>query len=484
MQIYVRNILKKVLPFFFVLFMSANSCQPDTEVDRSICSNGLELISNFQRIKNDGILRVITNYNSIDYFAYRGTPMGYQIELLESLSDYLGVKLEVIVENDLEKSFESLINHENDLIAASLTVTKERSNYVSFTKPYTNTRQVLIQKRPQNWQKMKRDQLEGQLLRNQLDLAGKTVHVQKNSAFYDRLMNLSEEIGNVINIVEIEDVSSEEIISLVANGEIEYAVCDENVAKVNTSYYPEIDANTAISFPQNLAWAVRKDSPQLLSEINNWMDGFTKTRRYALIYNKYFKNTRSAYIKNSQYCSINGGSVSVYDNLIKMYSKEIGWDWRLLASLIYQESRFNPQAESWAGAYGLMQLMPPTAERFGAVDPASPRQNIRAGVKFIKWLEKYYANRIENPDERLKFILAAYNVGPGHVIDACRLAKKNGKNPNVWKDNVDFYLLQKSKPKYYTDPVVKHGYCRGEEPYKYVTEILERYEHYKNVIDN
>lgn len=100
----------------------------------------------------------------------------------------------------------------------------------------------------------------------------------------------------------------------------------------------------------------------------------------------------------------------------------------------------------------------------------------------MKWLDERMALRVEDNDERLKFVLAAYNVGIGHVLDAMKLAEKNGKDPRVWTDNVDYYILNKSNPKYYNDPVVEFGYCRGEEPYQYVKEILERYEHYKNVM--
>lgn len=180
--------------------------------------------------------------------------------------------------------------------------------------------------------------------------------------------------------------------------------------------------------------------------------------------------------------SIKGGQVSVYDDLIREESELYDMDWRLIASIIYQESRFIPDAESWAGALGLMQLMPQTAERFGVQSITSPKENIRGGMQLLKWLDERMALRVEDNDERLKFVLAAYNVGIGHVLDAMKLAEKNGKDPRVWTDNVDYYILNKSNPKYYNDPVVEFGYCRGEEPYQYVKEILERYEHYKNVM--
>ena len=154
-----------------------------------------------------------------------------------------------------------------------------------------------------------------------------------------------------------------------------------------------------------------------------------------------------------------------------------------MASLIYQESRFKPKAKSWAGAYGLMQLMPTTARRFGVSKKSPPEKHIKAGVDFIKWLDKRFEKRgMTDEEEKIKFILASYNVGLGHILDARRLAIKDGKDPDIWENNVDEYILKKSNPKYYKDPVVKYGYCRGSETYNYVYQILDRYEHYKNII--
>jgi len=126
--------------------------------------------------------------------------------------------------------------------------------------------------------------------------------------------------------------------------------------------------------------------------------------------------------------------------------------------------------------------MPATAERFGVSDLSSSTENIRGGTKFISWLDRQLSSSVPDSLERVKFILASYNVGLGHVLDAIRLAKKNGKDSTIWDDNVGYYLLHKSNPKYYRDPVVRYGYCRGSEPFKYVSEVMGRYEEYRKVI--
>lgn len=462
----------KFIVFSFLFVLSFLSCAPRKEKVEEIT---------VPTYVERGKLIAITDYNSTSYFIYRGEPMGYQYELLNLFAEHLGVRLEILVSNDLRENFEALLSGECDVLALNLTVTKERGRLVDFTKPFIQTRQVLVQKKPANWQMLSGRELEATLIRNQLDMAGKTIHVQKNSAYAARLHNLSEEIGDTINIVEV-PYESEQLITMVAEGEIEYTVSDENIARVNQTYYPDIDIQTAVSFPQNLAWAVQRGDTQLKEEINSWLEKFSGTIESQLLYAKYFRNPRSARFIKSDYFALTSGRISPYDDLIKKYSGEIGWDWRLLASLIYQESRFYPEAESWAGASGLMQLMPSTAERFGVNVISDPEQNIAAGVKFIKWLDDILSDRLVDDNERLKFILASYNVGLGHVLDARALARKNDKDPDIWTGSVDYYLLNKSDPKYYLDPVVRHGYCRGEEPYKYVTEILERFDHYKNIV--
>jgi membrane-bound lytic murein transglycosylase F len=185
----------------------------------------------------------------------------------------------------------------------------------------------------------------------------------------------------------------------------------------------------------------------------------------------------------SDYFSLASGKISAYDQAIKKYSDQIGWDWRLLAAMIYQESRFDPNAQSWAGAFGLMQLMPNTAKRFGVERNSPPDQHIRAGAEFIQWLNDRFKDKIPDEQERIKFILASYNIGYGHIFDAMNLAEKYGKDPKIWDKNVDEFLMMKSNPKYYMDPVVKYGYCRGIETYNFVSEVLERFTDYKNIIN-
>lgn len=467
-----------ILILIIILLVSCDVKNLDSK--RLVHTN--DTLSVWNKIKQKGKLIAVTEYTSTDYFVYKGQPMGYQYELLQKLSEFLGLELEVVLSNDLDDSFIMLQDGEYDLMAINLTVTKERHQKVNFTNPIGQTRQILIQRKPDNWKKMRFKEYDSKMLRSRLELAKKEVYVKSNTVYGDRLRSLSDEIGDTIFVTEMENYSVEEIIGLVASGDIDYTVCDEHIAKVNATYYPNIDITTNISFAQNIAWAVQKDADSLTYFLNLFIDNNIGKRWYANLYNKYYRNSRSAKYFKSDYLSLNASKISTFDDVIKDYSKDIGWDWRLLASVIYQESRFNPEVRSWAGAHGLMQLMPRTAERFGVSDLSSSTESIRGGTKFIAWLDKQLNKAVPDSLERVKFILASYNVGLGHVLDAIRLAKKNGKDTTIWKDNVDYYLLHKSNPKYYRDPVVKYGYCRGSEPFSYVSEVMERYDEYKKVI--
>ena len=435
------------------------------------------------QIRERGFLQAIVDNNSISYFIYRGQPMGYEYELLQSLTRHLKIKLKIKVISGIEQSIDLLNKGEGDLIAFPLTITQERTQYLSFTETQFNTCQVLVQKKPTNWRRMPQARLERSMVRNAVDLIGKEVHVMNESSFKDRLQNLSQEIGGEIIIHEDSATAeTESLIQKVAMGEIQYTVTDQTIGMVNAIYYPNLDISTVLSLPQQIAWAVRKNSPALLNAVNEWQEELKRNGRFRMLYNKYFNNPRSSQRRiTSDYSSLGGNKLSPYDDEIKSEAKTLGWDWRLLASVVYQESNFQPNAESWAGAVGLMQLMPATAEEFGASDRTDPHQSLKAGVRYLKYLDKLWGKYIRDQNERLKFVLSSYNAGLSHIIDARNLAKKYGKDPTRWED-VEVFLKEKSNPKFYRDPVVVAGYCKCEEPVNYVRDILNRYEEYKILI--
>lgn len=433
-------------------------------------SDSLQQQNRLEEIRERGYLHAITNYSSSSYFIYRGQPMGYQYELLKAYSSFLGVDLKITVYTNVDEAFRMVNSGEVDLVGVDLTNTLRRQEKVWLTVPHSYTRQVLVQRESDS------------MLVNTYELADKDIYVEGGTVFQENLHFLSNQLGEEIFIKEDLKRSMEELVVMVSKGGIDYTICDEHVALVNQTYFNNLNIDLRISPQQKLSWAVGVGQDSLLANVNEWLTEFTGTRSYALLDRKYFKNKKNTHLVKPEYHSLHGGKVSPYDDLIKSYSDDLEWDWRLLASMVYQESRFNPQASSWAGAQGLMQLMPRTAERFGVQDRSDPEQSLAGGVKFLQWLEKQFAAEDMARDERIKFVLASYNVGYGHVKDARALAKKYGYDPNVWSENVDSFLLNKSRPEYYRDEVVKYGYCRGSQAYDFVNDIWERYDRYADLI--
>jgi membrane-bound lytic murein transglycosylase F len=457
---------------------------PNSDADRPAPVLTPQVERDLADIKEDGVLRAITIYSSTSYFLYRGQPLGFEYELLERFAHTQDLKLEMVVAQDIDELFDMLNRGEGDVVAHGLTITAPRREIVDFTRHHFTTHQTLVQRKPDNWRAMKTHNIDRQLVSDPIDLVGKTVHVRRNSSYYQRLENLSEEVGGEIAIEAVPGkLSTSDIIRMVANKEIDYTVADHHIAAINQTYYSSLDVNTQISTNQRIAWAVRKNSPQLKQVLDRWIEAEKRTAEYHVIFNKYFENQRSyRRLIESEFYSKNAGKISRYDSLIQATCTQLGWDWRLVSSLVYQESRFDPSNRSWAGARGLMQLMPATARELGVRNPTDPVDNVAGGVRYLQQL---YDRWEEIPDsvQRIKFAMASYNCGLGHVLDAQRLAEKYDRDPLLWDEHVEDYLLRLSDRRFFTDDVVRYGYARGREPYRYVQDIFARYDHYQRFIE-
>ena len=439
--------------------------------------------SAYEAIKERGdTLVALAVETSASYFMWKGNILGYEYDMLEKMTDYLGLELKIKLVENIDGLFYYLNRGDGDIIAFSMTVTNDRRQEVNFTQRLYHSPQVLVQKKPDNWRDMKLHEINNTLVRNVLDIGQEQIYVRQKSSYYDRLINLGNEIGDTLNVITVEGVNSTfDLIELVAKGQIKYTAADQEIASMYSAYDDIIDYATPISMPQKKAWAIRKNSPQLLTDVNEWLDYFKRYKEYYFIYDKYYNNPNTfRKLSRSPYSS-RTGKLSMYDDIIKSEAARIGWDWRLLAAQVYQESHFNQNQVSWMGAVGLMQIMPNTGDMHGFKNLQHAGTNVRAGVFHIK----YISEKFEDLDSlnQLKFTLASYNVGIGHVYDAQRLAQHLGKNPNIWDGNVEEAMLLKSERAYYELPECRNGYCRGSEPVKYVQEIMERFEHYKLLIE-
>lgn len=462
------------LTYTFTLLLASlfflSSCKQNTaNTENKELSEKIDL----PQILKKGELTILTMYSSIDYFKYRGQNMGIQYEFSKQLAKSLDVSLKVLVANSEEELVQRLLRGEADLIAYNLPITKELKDSVTYCGAEVQTHQVLIQQ-IRHGEKPLKDVTE---------LIGKDINVQPGK-YYDRLVNLNTELGGGINIhrIEPDSVTLEDLITQVAEGNIKYTIADNHIAKLNKTYYPNLNIDLQISFDQKSSWAVRKESVELQKAINNWYNKNKKSPQYKASLKRYFEISKNNYI-HSPIQSIEKGIISPYDQYFKQHAKSIDWDWRLLASLAYTESNFNKSVVSWAGAVGLMQLMPRTARAMG-IPPGKEmdvNENIKGAVKYIGLTEKSFI-QIKDKNERIKFVLASYNAGMGHIFDAMALAHKHNKDKHIWFESVENYVLLKSNREYFSDPVCKYGYFRGIETYNFVRDIIARYEVYQQKV--
>jgi membrane-bound lytic murein transglycosylase F len=458
------------LLFLIILTIFGFQCTlfEKTESEVTFWDNPVQL--DFDEIKKRGYIRAVVDNSSTSYYIYRGRRMGYEFEMLKTLASSLGVRLHLIVKSDIEEAFYLLNKGKADIIAMNLAVSEDRKKFAAFTSPIGSMGTVLVQKNGSG------------KVKNPKDLNGKLIHIQKDAIFKSQLCSLQNDFGISLSILE-EKGNSDFFVGKVNSGEIEYTVVDKVAAMVNASYYNDLDIELEISPKTEVAWAVRKNAPILESEINQWIIKKSKSGYIRTLYAKYFQNSKNNFYRsNSTFSSLGGNKISQYDDLIKKGAENLGWDWRMLASLVYKESGFDTTAVSYAGATGLLQLMPVTLERFGVENPNDPVQSLMGGVNYLRYLDKFWKARVPESNERIKFILSSYNIGHGHVLDAWNLTLKYGGNSQTW-ENVSHFLTLKSDPKYYRDPVVKSGYAKGHLAVSYVEDILTLYDSYRVLIE-
>ncbi len=449
-----------------ILFFACQ--QQQKKAKEPFWENPVEL--DLESIKERGFIRAIVDNSSTSYYVYRGKTMGYEYEMLRNLAGHLDVNLRLVISNGLEKSFRDLNEGKADIIAINLEISEERKKYANFSTPIREMKTVLVQAK------------NNKAISVTDSLHQKTVYIKKGTIYREKLQNLADSLGIVIHIQE-KNENNESLIYQVVEGEIDFTVVDDDVGLVNATYFDNIDVSLAISEPSPVSWALRKNSPDLLQATDKWLDRTSSTGYQAILYDKYFLNKKNSYFRNtSPFSSVSGGRISQFDEIIQEGADLLGWDWRLLASLVYKESRFDTSAISYAGAVGLLQLMPVTLQRFGVSNPNDPVESLRGGVNYLRYLDSFWLERVPDNSERIKFILASYNVGHGHVQDAWRLALKYSKDTRQWT-NVAYYLERKSSPEVYRDPWVTSGYAKGHMAVQYVRDILNLYETYKVLVE-
>jgi membrane-bound lytic murein transglycosylase F len=419
----------------------------------------------FAEIKKRKLLRVLTRNNAATYFLWRGELMGFEYELVKNFADQQGLRLEMIVVPSRDVLTQWLLDGKGDMIAASITIPKENdNNELQYSRPYDKVYEIVVGKSSE------KD------IENINQLRGRSFHVRKSSSYWRTLTELNKN-GAALKIKLVpENEETEEIIAKVASGEYDLTLSDSNILDIEMTWRDDVKGILNLGEEMSHAWVLREDTPKLLEAINQYVRKEYRGEFYNITRRKYFEKPKT--IKKRLEERVDRGSsgnLSPYDDFAREYAEQYDFDWRLIVAQMYQESRFDPQAKSWAGARGLMQVMPRTASQLGIKNLKDPRQSVEAGVKYLDWLRDRFEPELPVKD-RMWFTLAAYNAGAGHVHDARSLARKMGWQSNRWFGNVEQAMLLLSKHQY--AKTAKHGYVRGSEPVKYVREIRDRYDAY------
>lgn len=435
--------------------------------ERVISSVKKQVKRDWAEIRKQGVLRVITSNNPASYFMWRGELMGFDYDLISDFAKKHRLRVSVVVRDSPSAMFQALEDGEGDVIAASMTITEGRQEKGwMFSDRYLEVNEQLI------------GRADEAPLDNLGQLAGRTVAVNPETAYYDTLTAMREN-GFPFVIEAVPGASTEMLINAVARGEYDLTMADSHLAAMESTYRDDIAVLFEFEPAKEIGWGLRPEQAVLKEKLNHYIAGQYRGLNYNITYNRYFRekktiNTHEAYRVGS------GKAISPYDDLVKRESLKYGLDWRLITSQMYQESRFNPKARSFAGAQGLLQVMPRTGRQFGYSNLTRPENGVAAGLAYMDWLEQRFPARLDLA-EKLYFTLAAYNAGHGHVEDARRLAERLGKDPDKWFGNVEDAMLLLSRPEYARQ--ARYGYVRGAEPVKYVRQIKNRYLGYVSALE-
>ena len=424
------------------------------------------------QIKQNGILRMITNYSSNSYFIHQGIDIGFEYELVKAFAEEQGLALEVVIIGPDESPYDILNRGDGDIIAANYAITEERKQYVQFTRPYNIVDQVVVFN-----ESLMVDSLKGWSWEYPISL-------NRNSSYYTTLTALSDSIDN-INIDLIQgDIDTEALLYQVSSGNFNATIADDNIFEVSKTYMSNLVRGPVIAENDTIAWAIRNNSEDLKTALNRFLfkhfrfgaePGEIKRSTFLnVLRKKYFQE--GAQLSGYYNPELNGdeaGTISPYDDIVKRYAEEYELDWVMMTSMIAQESKFNPTSESWAGAVGLMQVLPRFSE-FSKDSLLIPEINVEEGAKILRSHLDHYAYM--DSTNQWAFALATYNAGLGHLADARRLVVDQNKDPNQW-EHVSEALLLLMQRRYYQK--ARYGRARGIETVRYVNEIRNRYINYQ-----
>ncbi len=444
----------------FILLLLTAACLALTYVCVLIHESRLgRTLSSVEKVQESGTLRLITAKAMNTYYLYKGKPAGFEYDLAREFAKFMNVELDVITPG-WNNMFLCLDQGKGDVVAAGISITKRRLGQVAFSIPYMTVQQRIIHHRLI----LEPNDIE--------DLGFRAIHVRRGTSYHSRLEQVKIE-GVPLTYILHDNTPTEELIAMVNQRKIKFTVADSNIALISQRYYPDIRIGIPIQEKESLAWAIRKDDPEMLKAVNRFFLYANETGILEAITEKYYHNINQVDVFDvKKFHKRIKSRLPQYKKLIQTECKKYGFDWRLITAVIYQESHFNEDAVSKTNVRGLMQVTHATAAELGIKNYKKPDQSIRAGIKYLhKMFLKF--DHIDDEYQRMLFALASYNIGYGHVLDAIKLAHKRGLDPGVWRS------LKQTLPLLARPAVaknLKHGYARGGEPVHYIDRILTYYD--------
>lgn len=410
---------------------------------------------------------VLLNAPSTYYIGTEGK-QGFEYDLLKSYAEHLHVELNITAAHTIQEAIELTKTFKPHITSAALAKTPLRESIFNFGPSYFEVQEQVICHRGMLRSK--------NFPRDVEDLSGLNIMIGSDTSYSETILSLQRD-GFDLNATMTSEFSTEELLAKVAANEIDCTIADSNIYAINLRYFPEIALAFAISGREQLAWLLADNSPELETDMYAWLNSYNQSGKMAELKDHYYSYVLFFdYYNTKMFYKRIKSRLPKYEKLFKDTGEKYGVPWKLLAAISYQESHWNPNAKSFTGVRGLMMLTRSTAKMLGVKNRLDPKESIVGGTRHLKQMLKFVPTEVEG-ENRLKFALAAYNIGLGHIHDAQKLAKKMGLNENSWSDLKKALPLLSQKKYYQT---LKYGYARGTEPVKYVDSIYD----YRNILEN